>query len=92
MTILEIETGWEIFSEYRSQYVQKKLTLLVNFLNHGILDVAVAQTFLFRTMKTVGRYLVPTKIYLKNGHPPAFSKWAVVTKVKMSSLFTTDTV
>ncbi len=69
MATLKIETKWKMFSKYRPQHTQQKLTPLVIRLANGNWHVVVAQTLLFRMVKTAGLYLVPVKGYSKNGHP-----------------------
>jgi hypothetical protein len=36
MAVLEVETKWKMFSKYRPQHTQQKLTRLVNRLTNGI--------------------------------------------------------
>jgi hypothetical protein len=67
-----------MFSKYRPQHTQQKLTRLVNRLTNGIWHVVVARTLLFRMVKTAGLYLVPVKGYSKNTHPPSFLERAVI--------------
>jgi hypothetical protein len=67
-----------MFSKYRPQHTQQKLTLLVIRLANGNWHVVVAQTLLFRMVKTAGLYLVPVKGYSKNGHPYLILKRVLV--------------
>jgi len=69
MATLKVEIEWKMFSKYRPQHTQQILTRLVNRLVNGIRHGVVAQTMLFRMVKTAGLYLVPVKVYSKNGHP-----------------------